>query len=389
MTLLRRSFLKRAGTTAATLLFPRGLPAQSYLGRRPNILVCIADDWGYGYASIYGDQASKTPVFDRLAREGALFTRAFCVSPTCSAARAGILTGQPPHRLEQGANLWGTLRAKFAVYPDLLESAGYVVGFAGKGYGPAIDGERARNPAGPRFANFKTFLASVPDDKPFCFWFGALDPHRPYDRNVTGTYEITQKDITVPQYLPDVPEVRDDLRDYIAEIRRFDADVGGILACIENSGRYGNTVVVITSDNGPPFPRAKANLYDVGTRVPLAILIPDTPGPGQTIDVLVSHLDIAPTLLDLAGLQTPPEVAGRSLLELVSKGRDRSRRQVFLERERHHGRARVDGSGYPSRGIRTDDYLYIRNYAPDRWPAGDPSKATVPLGDVDDSPTKT
>lgn len=186
-----------------------------------------------------------------------------------------------------------------------------------------------------------------------------------------------------------MPEVRDDLRDYIAEIRRFDADVGGILACIENSGRYGNTVVVITSDNGPPFPRAKANLYDVGTRVPLAILIPDTPGPGQTIDVLVSHLDIAPTLLDLAGLQTPPEVAGRSLLELVSKGRDRSRRQVFLERERHHGRARVDGSGYPSRGIRTDDYLYIRNYAPDRWPAGDPSKATVPLGDVDDSPTKT
>src|SRR5215218_9529314 len=116
----------------------------------PNVLVCIADDWSWPHAGAYADRVVKTPTFDRVAREGVLFTRAFCAAPSCTPSRAAILTGQAPHRLEAGGNLWGYLPPKFVVYPDALEAAGYAVGFTGKGWGPGSNGERKRNPAGPR-----------------------------------------------------------------------------------------------------------------------------------------------------------------------------------------------------------------------------------------------
>lgn len=151
---------------------------------RPNILFCFADDWSWPHAGAYGDKVVKTPAFDRVAREGFLFTRAFSAAPSCTASRAAILTGQSPHRLEEGGTLHGYLPKKFPVYPDLLEQAGYAVGFTGKGWGPGNfkAGGRERNPAGPPSKSFDEFLKTVPAGKPFCFWFGSLDPHRPYEK---------------------------------------------------------------------------------------------------------------------------------------------------------------------------------------------------------------
>jgi uncharacterized sulfatase len=141
-----------------------------------------------------------------------------------------------------------------------------------------------------------------------------------------------------------------------------------------------------------PFPRAKANLYDSGTHMPLAIRWPARIPKGRTIAAFVSHADLAPTFLEASGLKPLPEMTGRSLLDLLlgrASADDPARRAVFLERERHANVRKGDLS-YPSRAIRTAQFLYIRNLRPDRWPAGDPEmyRAVGPFGDVDPSPTK-
>ena len=233
---------------------------------RPNILFCIADDASWSSFSANGDTVCKTPNFDRVAKEGVRFNFAFCASPSCTPSRGAILTGQAIHRLESGANLWSTLPAKFQTYPDILEHAGYTVGFTRKGWGPGQNGERPRNPAGPDFKSFDAFLKTVPAGKPFCFWFGSHDPHLPVHAKGDGIKEgLKPADVKVPAFLPDFPEVRSDILDYYTRVQRFDRDVGECLKLLEESGRAGNTIVVITSDNGMPFPRGKANLYDSGT----------------------------------------------------------------------------------------------------------------------------
>jgi arylsulfatase A-like enzyme len=194
--------------------------------------------------------------------------------------------------------------------------------------------------------------------------------------------------VTVPPYLPDTPEVRSDILDYYHEVQRFDRDVGQHLALLESLGLLDNTLVVMTSDNGWPFPRAKANLYDAGTHMPLAIRFPGRITAGTVVKDFVSHTDFAPTFLDLAGLDPLPEMTGRSLLPILA-GTRRSD-AAFVERERHANVRRGDLS-YPSRAIRTSDFLYIRNFRPDRWPAGDPELyfAVGPFGDIDGGPTKS
>src|SRR4051812_45978304 len=154
-----------------------GVRAQDAQGGRPNIIFAIADDWGYPHAGAYGYKAAKTPTFDRLAREGLLFTRAYCAAPSCTASRGSILTGQAPHRLDEGTDLWSILPARSALYPDLLERSGYVDGARPRPWGPGKATDRPRPPAGPNFKSFDEFLKAVPADKPFCFWFGSFDPH--------------------------------------------------------------------------------------------------------------------------------------------------------------------------------------------------------------------
>ena len=363
--------------------------------KRPNIVVVIADDWSFPHAGVYGDTVVKTPNFDRLARDGVLFTRSFCAAPTCTASRGAFLTGQAAHRLEDGGDLWSHLPEKFRCYPDVLEAAGYAVGLTGKGWGPgSIEGTgRTRNPAGPTFRNFDAFLKTVPADQPFCYWFGSTDPHRPYDKGTGVASGIDPRSVVVPPYFPDTPEVRADICDYYFVVQRFDRDLGTILQALEARGVADDTLVVVTSDNGMPFPRCKANLYDIGNHMPLAIRWPGRARKGLTVSAFVSHTDLAPTFLEAAGLAPLPEMTGRSLLPLIegsgaprpAPGRD----AVFFERERH-AYVRAGNLGYPSRAIRTEHSLYIRNLRPDRWPAGDPERvvAVGPFGDIDGSPTK-
>ncbi|HID21905.1 MAG TPA: heparan N-sulfatase, partial [Planctomycetaceae bacterium] len=145
---------------------------------RPNFVLLIADDWSWPHAGAYGYEAVRTPNFDRVAKEGVLFTHAFVAAPSCTPSRAAILTGQWHWRLKESGNLWSTLRKEFATYPDLLEEAGYFVGYAGKGWGPGRlePGGRRRNPAGKRFESFAQFMGQRPAGRPFCFWFGSFDP---------------------------------------------------------------------------------------------------------------------------------------------------------------------------------------------------------------------
>jgi arylsulfatase A-like enzyme len=277
-------------------------------------------------------------------------------------------------------------------YPDLLAQAGYVVGLVGKGWGPGtLEGSgRAHNPAGPRVQGFAEFLKSVPQDRPFCFWFGSTDPHRPYEAGAGRRAGLAADRLAVPAFLPDTPEVRSDLLDYLEEVERFDRQVGELLEALEASGRAENTLVIVTSDNGMPFPRAKTNLYDAGTRVPLAIRWPPRIPAGQESEAFVSLCDLAPSILEAADVERPREMVGRSLLGLAADGRDEGQRdRVFTERERHANVRRGD-LGYPARAVRTHRWLYVRNLRPERWPAGDPElyHSVGPFGDIDGGPTK-
>jgi len=300
-----------------------------------------------------------------------------------------MLTGQAPHRLEEGANLWSFLPAKFSVYPDLLEQAGYRVGKMRKGWGPGALVDRTRDPAGPNYPSFKAFLDGQAAKTPFCFWFGSSDPHRPYDPAFGALSGIDPQSVEVPPYLPDTLEVRTDIVNYLAEVQRFDQEFGDALQLLDDRGLTANTLVVVTGDNGWPFPRGKANTYDAGARQPLAIRWPGRVLPGTVIDRLTVLTDLAPTLLRAAGLSVPPDMTGRSLLPALS-GTAKPRLFVVIERERH-ARSRPPNLSYPVRALRTEKWLYVRNFFPERWPAGDPdfSSSQGGFGDIDAGPTKT
>ncbi len=367
---------------------------------RPNILFCIADDWGWPHAGAYGDPVVKTPTFDRLAAEGVLFENAFVTAPSCTASRNSILTGQWHWRLGQGANLWSTLHSKHPVYPLLLKEAGYHVGHWRKAWGPgdwrALG--RTEDSAGPTYKSFAAFLKARPKDQPFCFWLGASDPHRPYQSQSGAKSGIDISKIRLPADLPDHETVRHDVADYYFEVQRFDRDVAAALKQIEQAGELDNTLVVMTGDHGMPFPRHKCQLYDSGTHVPLAIRWGARVSKGRRVTDFVSLSDLAPTFLEASGVEIPEQATGRSLLTVLrseKSGRvEPTRDHVLVGRERHgQAQEKPNPGGYPIRAIRTDQFLYIRNFAPDRWPGGCPDAKLAfggnAHGDCDGSPTRT
>jgi N-sulfoglucosamine sulfohydrolase len=387
----RRDFVRACGGGAAALAATRPMRAAEKGDPRPNILFAFADDWIWPHAGVAGDPVIKTPTFDRVAREGVLFTRAYVSAPSCTPSRGAILTGQYHWRLQEGANLWSTLPAGFDVYPDLLERAGYHVGFCRKGWGPGSEtaGGRKRNPAGPRFKNLEAFLAARPAGKPFCFWFGSHDPHRGYKWQSGKQSGMKLQDVRVPACLPDHEIVRTDLCDYYWEVQRYDRETGEMLKRLEAMGELDNTIVVMSGDNGLPFPRCKSNLYDLGTNAPLGIRWPAKAKGGRVVDDFVSLCDLAPTFLEAAGLKPVPAMTGRSLMTVLTSGKsgrvDAKRDHVLVGMERHTCAQTGSTEGYPMRAIHTHDYLYIRNFKPDRWPAGTPEA----YRDIDGSPTKT
>ncbi|MCX8495426.1 MAG: sulfatase [Akkermansiaceae bacterium] len=353
---------------------------------RPNILFLLGDDWAWPHASCLGTPGIKTPTFDRLAREGVLFRNAHAAAPSCSPSRAAMLTGQWPWRLGPAANLHGFIPATYPVYPDLLEQAGYWVGFCGKGYSPGTDQGRQHNAAGPEFKGFKEFLGARPATQPFCCWLGSFFPHRPYPRGSGVQGGIDPATVVVPPYLVDSAAVRSDICDYIFALEAFDRQAAEAIAVLENSGELDNTLIVIGGDNGWPFPRAKATCYDSGTHQPLAVRWGSRIKPGRVVDDFVSLADLAPTFLEAAGLTPPAAMSARSFLNvLLAEGSgqvDPTRDHVLTFMERHFIKARIDGGqpevGYPMRTLLTHEFHYILNFKPQRWPAGDPPRGAPP-----------
>jgi len=384
--------------------------------KRPNILFAFADDQSYPHASAYGDPVVQTPVFDRVAAEGVVFTHSFATCPSCTPSRGSVLTGRHIWQNGEAGVLYGTIPPELPLATHLLEDAGYHVGYTGKPWLPGDwkAGGLTRHPNGKEFntrkldpppppgiderdysANFADFLKDRPDDAPFFFWFGCTEPHRVYGKGLGVQAGKKLEDVNVPACWPDTEEIRSDILDYYNEVEHFDRQTGLMLAQLEQAGELDNTIVVVTSDNGMPFPRAKVNLYDLGVRMPLAIRWPERIEAGRTVDDFVSHIDFMPTFLEAAGVAVPDAVEGRSLaplLEAAESGTlDPSRDHVLTALERHT-MCRPDGATYPIRAIRTRDYLYLRNFEPDRWPTGGPefvSSNKTFHGDVDACPTKT
>ncbi|MFW6308788.1 MAG: sulfatase [bacterium] len=375
--------------------------------KRPNILLAIADD--ASHMGAYGYDFVNTPNFDWVAKEGILFENAFTGNPKCAPSRASLLTGKHTWQLEEACNHWGIFPSKFDVYPNLLEESGYFIGFTGKGWAPG-DWEKGgfdHNPAGYAFnnnyltppessinnkdyaANFEDFLSQKPEGKPFCFWYGGHEPHRAYNEGQGKRAGKNIENVEVPAYLPDNEIVKNDLLDYAFAIEWFDQHLGRMLEKLEEEGELENTLVVVTSDNGMPFPRVKGQMYEFDFRMPMALCWPEKTTGGRKVKDLIDFIDLAPTFLDAAGLSVSSAMAGKSLMNIIeaedSGYIDQTRDSVFLGRERHD-LGRKNDLGYPVRCIRTSKYLYVRNFKPNRWPAGNPETGFT---NCDSSPTKS
>lgn len=381
---------------------------------KPNILFAIADDASWKHFGAYGCKWLKTPAFDQVAEKGILFTNAYTCNAKCSPSRASILTGRNSWQLEEAANHSPHFPTRFKTYAESLIENGYKVGYTAKGLALGDSGiidSKKRELLGPAWssikttppamfisnidyaANFEAFLNHNQGGKPFCFWFGSIEPHRPYEfkagdlKGGKSTSEIDK----VFGFWPDNDTVRNDLLDYAYEIEYFDSHIGKMLKILEEKGLLENTIVIITADNGIPFPRVKGNVFTLSNHLPLAIMWPKGIwNPGRTIDDFVSFTDFAPTFLDVAGIEPDKsgmqEMEGKSLIPLFSgtqKGKFRDNMVIGKERT---DLGRLDDQGYPIRGIVTNEFLYLRNYHPERWPAGNPETGYM---DCDGSPTKS
>lgn len=393
-------------------------------GDRPNILFAIWDDVSYPHVSAAGSGMVSTPAFDRVALEGVLFRNAYAPAPGCSPTRAAFLTGRHVWMIEQAGTHASSFPASYASYQDLLEEAGYAVGYTGKPWGPGRweKSGRTRNPAGPAFmertidppysgmrnvdyaGNFEDFFNQRAEGQPFSFWVGGSEAHRRFEKGSWKRAGKRLEDAEVPPFLPDTPEVREDLLDYAVEIEWFDSHIGRILDFLADRGELENTLVIMTSDNGMAFPRAKANVYDYGIHMPLAVRSPRLGTPGRAVDDLVQFVDLTATIIDYAGVRHPggaSALVGRSIRNVLESSEsgtvDSTRNRAFAGRERHSS-SRWNNLTYPQRAMRTPDYLYIRNFKPNRWPAGAPQKyrpdgSLEPMHqayhDIDSSPTLT
>lgn len=397
--------------TLTILLFCNG--CQTKIEKRPNILFCISDDQSYIHTSIQGTKEISTPNFDRVANSGILFQNAYCNASSCAPSRASILTGKNIWELEEGGLLFGALHKKYSSFTHLLIQSGYNTGFTGKGYGPANNRDEPYHtrPIAAPFneltinspegisninysSNFDAFLSQRDKNKPFFFWYGGIEPHRGYKSGIGVESGKDISRIEVPGFLPDNDLVRSDIADYYVEIEWFDTHLGHMIKTLEEHGELDNTIIIVTSDNGMPFPRSKTTCYDYGTHMPLAICWGNKIQGGLKVDDFFSFTDFAPTILDAAEIGIPKEMTGKSFLDVLlanKSGRvDSDRNRVFTALERHTY-CRPGGMPYPIRTIRKDDWLYIVNFEPERWPAGD-SDFYSPhqgfYGDIDAGPTR-
>ena len=438
-----------------TLLFVLSLsPLSGAAAKTPNILFAFADDWGRQasiYAKVEGaggiSDVVKTPNFDKLAREGVLFTNASVNAPSCTPCRSALLSGRNFWETGRGAILQGAVwDEKIPTWPLLLRDSGYHIGKTYKVWSPGTPkdagyGGRAHSfeKAGRNFRvfsqhvsnrmskgvtmekakeelyqearqNFNSFLDKRKKGQPFAYWFGPTNVHRTWIKGSgKKLWGIDPDDLKgkMPAFLPDVHEVRQDLADYFGEIAAFDAGLGILIEELKKLGEYENTIIVVSGDHGAPgFPHGKCNLYDFGTRVCLTIAGPGVKG-GRVVHDFVGLPDLAPTFLEAGKVDVPKGMSARSLWKLLKSNKEGwvnpSRDAVFTGRERHVYTARPGYLPYPQRAIRTRDFQFVINFRPDRWPLGDPylldtpkepgfalleSQTPVTLADEDAGPTK-
>ncbi len=388
----------------------------------PNIVLLFGDDLGR-YASVYRDPAKpspndiiNTPNMDRIAREGTLFWNAFVSAPSCTPSRAALISGRHFFRNGSHSQLhspwqkgttpdpWETITG----FPLRLKAAGYHIGWS---YKMHISEDRMGGPgrnyrkAGSRFNNFSEnvsaakdkkiekvklleevrknashFLADRKPDQPFFYWFNPTNTHRTWEKGSGKAIWGLNPDALqgkLPRFLPDEPEIREDVADYLGEVLAFDAAVGVVLDELKAQDLLDNTLVVVSGDNGiPGFTRGKTNLYDFGTQVPLLMRLPGTITKGSIVRQPVSLVDLAPTFLELAGLKPLDDMNGQNLLPLAKPpsplDKPAGRGFVITGRETHFPTARGQNLPYPSRAIRTGEFLYIINFKADRLPMGDP-----------------
>lgn len=377
--------------------------------RTPNILIAISDDQAFAHTGFAGCKFVNTPGFDRVARNGIYFTNCFAGSPGSAPSRSSLVTGRYHWQNESSGQHASSWLKKYVPFVDALDANGYHTGFTGKGVDPfqyARNDQdslwREENAAGKAYnsiqytrggpgdertaggigatnyyANFRDFMKKRKDGQPFYFWYGATEPHRNYEKD---SWKRNDKDPTlveVPDFFPDNEVIRGDLLDYAVEIEWFDLHLTRILNFLDSIGELDNTIVFVTADNGMPFPRAKANAFEYGVHVPLAISYPDGFPGNRIVDDPVSFADFAPTILEMTN--TSPEgmmpISGKSIVNILKSKKsgivDETKKYVLTGRERHSS-SRWNNLGYPVRAIRSAQFLLIWNMKPDLWPAGDP-----------------
>jgi arylsulfatase A-like enzyme len=343
---------------------------------RPNILYLHSHDTGR-YIQPYGYPV-PTPHLQRFAEQGVVFRQAFCVAPTCSPSRAGLLTGQCAH----SAGMIGLAHRGFALKDysqhlvHTLRGAGYRSTLIGVqhvadrveriGYDAVapVASNRAEHVAPAKLA----FLTSRPQE-PFFLSVGFSETHREYP--TPGPAEDARY-LRPPAPLPDTPAVRADMAAYLASARTLDEAMGSVLIALDEAGLSDNTLVILTTDHGIAFPGMKCNLTDHGLGVMLMMRGPGGLGGGRVCDALVSQVDVFPTLCDLLSIAPPAWLQGRSLMPLV-------RGETEEVNEAIYGEVTYHAAYEPQRCVRTRRYKYIRRYGARRTPV---------RPNCDDSPSK-
>lgn len=343
----------------------------------PNVILFIADDVSWNDLGCTGNPYARTPHLDRLAAQGRRFDAAFLTASSCSPSRSSIVTGRYPHNNGRASELHQPISAHLPWFPRLLRDAGYYTALSGKHHmttdtpapgeappPPAFDhvdaGKAPGNSGG--HAHWVKVVRERPKDRPFFGWFAALDAHRGWDGDDEWRPEYGPKHdparVRVPPFLRDDAVTRADLASYYNEITRFDHHVGLVVAELERQGVLANTLLLVLADNGRAFPRAKTRLHDSGMKTYFLAHWPAGLGrPGQPAAGLVSVIDIAPTVLELAGLPAAPTMQGVSFVPLLKDPAAVVRQHAFSEHNWHdyeaHGRA-----------VRSEGYLYLLNHRP-------------------------
>lgn len=360
----------------------------------PNILFFITDDESAVERSAYGWSKLPTPAFDRVAKDGVLFTNGFTTAPSCAPSRASVLTGRHFWEMEQGGFIQAFIPKKYPIVSQILADHGYDVGYTGKGWGPGSHPTLgiASEALGRKFgretiadppkgvhdndyaANFAKFLKTRNASKPFFFWAGVMEPHEPSGPNnhllLEKEFGVSLDEVPLPPFVEDTPRKRQARANFLYEICLADRHLARMLASLEERGLLENTLVVVTADNGTAISdgsqqlRGKASPYDLGCHVPLTMMWPARVPGGRTVTDFVSFADFAPTFLDAAGLAVPAGMTGHSLVPILmsgKSGRVEPNRDFIITGLEWHGE--FDPESRSCRSIRDDRYAYLVRYA--------------------------